>query len=125
MTSIIEKIIAAAPSFLGANITVQWKSAYGYMESAVIDGFDIGWGDWGDKEPCIRFWTTDFRRELYFLRSGKVEQLEVGDDQREFIFPISGITSVQFSGETTYMRMLKIKDEPDLSGPIRVSVSKA
>ena len=124
MTSIIEKIISIAPTFLGATITVQWKDAFGYLESAVVDGFDIAWGDWEDEKPCLRFWATDYRRELYFLRNLKVEQLEVGDDHIEFIFPLDGITSIQNRGKTTYMRALKLKDERDLRGPMRVSLTK-
>jgi hypothetical protein len=128
MTSNIEKIIAIAPTFIGATIDVQWQSACGrsmrYVEKADVDQFDICWNDWSDMGPCIRFWTTNLRRELHFLPNRQVEELKIDDTDTEFIFPVDAIQGVWNIGMTTQMRILKMKDSTRLFGPMRVVLTQ-
>ncbi|HEY0965446.1 MAG TPA: hypothetical protein VGE13_03105 [Candidatus Saccharimonadales bacterium] len=126
MTSNIEKIIAIAPTFIGATIDVQWQNACGssmrYVEKATVDGFTVRWLE--GEQPSITFYATDFRRELHFLYGQKIEQLSVKDTDTEFTFLIDKIAGVWNIGTTTQMRILGMEDEQSLFGPMRVVLTK-
>jgi hypothetical protein len=128
MTSNIEKIIALAPSFIGATIEIDWENGASqltrYYEKAKVDGFQIEWSMQG---VCsIRFLCVDLRCELCFDRTQEFMQLQAeseDDASTEFVFRIDKIGGVWGGGSITQMRVYEMEGKRRLTGPMRVILS--